>query len=233
MNHGTLIIVATPIGNLEDMTFRAVRALKEADLILAEQPQVTKKLLTHYRITTPVTKLNQHATTGELNRIIRQLEEGKTIAYTTSAGTPGISDPGARLVGEVRAALQDSVQITLTPGPSAVTALASVAGTPIDRFTFLGFPPQKKGRKTFFARVAASDLPVILYESPHRIQKTLQEAAEACGDEREAVIGRELTKQFEEILTGTLTELQQHPSVANPKGEFVLLVSPEKKHKSE
>jgi 16S rRNA (cytidine1402-2'-O)-methyltransferase len=226
MKTGTLIIVATPIGNLEDMTFRAVRALSEADLILAEQPQVTKKLLTHYRITTPIAKLNQHAAAGELNRIIRQLKEGKTIAYTTSAGTPGISDPGARLVGEIRSALQDSVQITLTPGPSALTALASVGGTPVDRFTFLGFPPQKKGRKTFFARVAASDLPVIFYESPHRISKTLQEAAEACGDERAAVIGRELTKQFEEVLTGTLGELLVHPSVTNPRGEFVLLIAP-------
>jgi len=225
---GKLTIVATPIGNLEDITFRAVRVLKEADLILAEQPQVTKKLLAHYRITTPVAKLNQHASVCELNRIVRQLQEGKTIAYATSAGTPGISDPGARLVGEVRQALGDSLQITLTPGPSAVTALASVAGVPVDRFTFLGFPPHKKGRKTFFEQAAASDLPIILYESPHRIQKTLTELAQACGEKRHAVIGRELTKQFEEVLTGTLAELLAHPSITSPRGEFVLLIAPER-----
>lgn len=222
---GTLTIVATPIGNLEDITFRAVRVLKEADVIYAEQPKVTKKLLDHYDITTRARKLNQHAGGRTFAEVLEDLQGGKHVAYVTSAGTPAISDPGARLVGEVREALGDSVTITLSPGPAAVTALASVAGLPSDRFVFLGFPPHKKGRKGYFEQLAEYDLPVIFYESPHRIEKSLKELRATAG-ERDVVIGRELTKQFEEILSGTLSDMLQHPSVTNPKGEFVVFVAP-------
>ena len=222
---GTLAVVATPIGNLEDITFRAVRALREADVIYAEQPKVTKKLLDHYDITTRTRKLNQHAGKRTFAEVLEDLEAGKQVAYVTSAGTPAISDPGARLVKKVRDAFGDRVVVTPIPGPAALTALISVAGIPADRFVFLGFPPHKKGRKAYFDRIAHIDLPVLFYESPHRIQKSLRELYAAVGD-RGVVVGRELTKQFEEIFSGQLSGLLQHPSITSPKGEFVVFVAP-------
>ena len=224
---GTLYIVATPIGNLEDITYRAVRVLKEANQIVAEQPNVSRKLLEHYGIKTHPVKLNQHAGRRAFTKVLAALREGKAVAYITSAGTPGISDPGAKLVEVVRSEFGDDVAIVPVPGPAAVTTLASVAGVPVDRFHFMGFPPQKRGRRKFFERVAGFREPVILYESPHRILKTLRELADVVGDSRHAVIGRELTKQFEEIMDGTLGELLEHVEESMPRGEYTLLIAPE------
>ena len=174
---GTLYIVATPIGNLEDITLRALRALKEADAILCEDTRVTTKLLSHFGIAKPLISYHQHSRLQKTEQILQLLREGKNLALVSDAGTPGISDPGSVLIN---LALQQSNPPTVipVPGASALTALASVVGFPMDRFLFLGFPPAKKGRKTFFEKVAASEYPVVLYESPYRIIRTLQEFQE-------------------------------------------------------
>lgn len=221
---GTLFIVATPIGNLEDITYRAVRVLKEADQIYAEQPNVTKRLLQHYGISMRPVKLNQHANARAMGRIIAALEQGKNIAYVTSAGTPGISDPGEKLVGSVRDALADAVMITPIPGPSAVIALAQVAGVGVDRFYFAGFPPHKKGRQTFFKNLAERSEPVIFYESPHRIEKSLNALLSIMGEDRRVLVGREMTKQFEEFFSGTLREALLWVAETGARGEYAVLI---------
>ena len=160
---GILYIVATPIGNLEDITLRALRVLKETDMVLAEDTRVTKKLLSHYRIEKPLLSYRQHSGGGAVERILGMLKQGKKLALVTDAGTPGIADPGNKLVEEAIGRLGDRVCVVPIPGPSAVTALASVAGIPMDRFCFFGYPPAKKGRKKFFGEVANSKYPVVLY----------------------------------------------------------------------
>jgi len=225
---GTLFIVATPIGNLEDITYRAVRVLKEAEAIYAEQPNVTKRLLQHYNISTRPVKLNQHADGRAMGRVIAALKQGKNIAYVSSAGTPGISDPGEKLVGSVRDALADTVTITPIPGPSAVIALAQVAGVPVDRFYFAGFPPHKKGRQKFFNDFAQRNEPIIFYESPHRIKKSLHALLEILGEERRVLIGREITKKFEEFFSGTLREAELWVADSGARGEYVILIERER-----
>ena len=218
-----LYIVATPIGNLEDITLRALQALKEVDLILCEDTRVTSKLLAHYEIKKPLQSYHQHSKLAKVERILEALEEGKNIALVSDAGTPGISDPGGMLVEAVAKRFSDSVVVVPIPGANAALAALSVSGFPTDRFLFLGFPPHKKGRKTFFDEVAAREETQVFYESKHRIEKALTELAARLGD-RPIVVARELTKQFETIYRVTAAECLaklQHDKIL---GEFVVVI---------
>ncbi|NTV22007.1 MAG: 16S rRNA (cytidine(1402)-2'-O)-methyltransferase [Candidatus Yonathbacteria bacterium] len=221
----TLSIVATPIGNLEDITLRAIRVLKEADIVLCEDTRVTKHLLDKYDIATPTMRYDAHSTPTQQERIFSLLDEGKHVALVSDAGTPGISDPGTHLVGLVRKRLGEEVTIEAIPGPSALTAALSISGLSLASFIFLGFLPQKKGRQTLFTEIARSERAVVLYESPHRIIKTLETFAEMM-PERTVAIGRELTKIHEEFVSGSADELLAY-FIAHPdkvRGEFVVIV---------
>lgn len=219
---GALFIVATPIGNLEDITLRALRTLKEADVIYAEDTRVTSKLLAKYDIKKPVFRLDEAKETLKAKEIIERIEKGEQVAYVSDAGTPGISDPGSRLVALVREAGFQPVAI---PGPSALTAALSVAGITATEFVFLGFLPHKKGRQTALKGILNEDRAVVLYESPHRILKLLEEL-ESAG-ERHITIGRELTKMHEEVLSGSTYELRMRLDTAGTaRGEFVVIVHP-------
>lgn len=220
----SLYIVATPIGNLEDITLRALRILKEADFILCEDTRVTQKLLSRYSVTTPTISYHQHSEEKKYQEIAELLEHNKNLALVTDSGTPGISDPGNELVAFLLEQKID-VRVVPVPGPSALAAAASVAGIPMDKFLFLGFPPHKKGRKTFFAKAAQSEVPAIFYESPFRVEKTLKELMDAAGKEREVVVCRELTKQFEAITRGTLEDALKKILRQPLKGEFVIIMS--------
>ncbi|HWP61522.1 MAG TPA: 16S rRNA (cytidine(1402)-2'-O)-methyltransferase [Candidatus Paceibacterota bacterium] len=217
-----LSIVATPIGNLGDMTFRGLWTLKEADVIYAEDTRVISKLLSHYGLRTSVQRLDAATEGKKANEVIERLENGEHVALVSDAGTPGISDPGARLVAAVREALPD-MPIEALPGASAITAALSIAGIANDQFWFAGFLPHKKGRQTALTKVAASKIPVVLYESPHRILKLLAELA--AHNVREVRIGRELTKMHEEMLVGAPLDLADDLKKRNAvKGEFVVIV---------
>lgn len=222
---GKLSIVATPIGNLEDITLRALRVLKEADVIYCEDTRVTAKLLARYDIHTPLKRLDANVEAAKAKEVINRLTNGEKVAYVSDAGTPGISDPGSRLVAGVRQTLGDSFSIEAVPGPSALAATLSIAGISADRFIFMGFPPHKKGRQTFIKEVASSEETIILYESSHRILKLLKELS-AVLPERPVHILREITKKFEEYQTGTPGRLHeffsQYPE--HTKGEFVVII---------
>jgi len=220
---GTLYIVATPIGNLEDITKRALRILTEADLILGEDTRTARILLEHYSIRTPVLSYHQHSKIQKVDYIIQLLQAGKNLALVSDAGTPGISDPGNKLVEAVTRALGGQVKVVPVPGPTAEAALASVSGFPMDRFLFLGFPPIKNKRKRFFEEVTASKYPVIFYESPYRIIKTLKELSSLAVD-IEVAVGRELTKKFETIYRGELVEVIKKIEDDVVKGEFVVII---------
>ena len=222
---GALYIVATPIGNLEDVTLRSLRILKEVDLILCEDTRVTKRLLSRYNISTPLESYHQHSKSSKTEKIVSLLNKGKDIALVSDAGTPGISDPGNKLVREVSETLPE-VAVFPIPGPSALTTLASVAGVPTDSFLFLGFVPQKK-RNRFFEEVVSSSRPVIFFESPHRIQKTLRELSEKSQD-LYVVVGRELTKKFETVYRGKVEGVMNTFERTKPKGEFAVVVYQEK-----
>ena len=220
-----LSIVATPIGNLEDITLRAIRTLKEADIILAEDTRVGAKLLAHLEISgKTVWRYDEHAHEKIMPKIIEALKQDKNIALTTDAGTPGISDPGSRLVGYLLKQFSD-LKIEAIPGPSAMAAAVSVSGFPMEEFVFLGFPPHKKGRETFFKNLAGEERAVVFYESPHRIIKTLESLAK-LQPERRAVVCRELTKQFETISRGTILEILEKVKSEPIKGEFVVVLAP-------
>src|SRR3989344_552374 len=218
----TLYIVATPIGNLEDITFRAVETLKRVDLILCEDTRVTQKLLSRYEIKTPTLSYHQHSKLNKIEYILDFLRRGKDLALVSDAGTPGISDPGSKLIQKVIESLGDSVKIVPIPGPSAVTALASISGFSVDRFLFLGFPPIKNKRKKFFEEIISSSYPVIFYESPYRIIKTLRELSSLVG-ERKIVVCRELTKKFEPIYRGNIVEVIEKIEKDKIKGEFTVI----------
>lgn len=214
-----LYIVPTPVGNLEDMTFRAVRILKEADLILAEDTRTSSVLLKHYEIRNRVQshhKFNEHRTVKE---IAERVTAGENIALISDAGTPGISDPGFMLVREC---VRQGAEVECLPGATAFVPALVVSGLPTDRFCFEGFLPPKKGRQTRLRALAAEERSIVLYESPYRIVKTLTQLAEFFGKERQASVSRELSKRFEETCRGTLEELIFHFSVNEPKGEFVI-----------
>lgn len=218
---GILFVVATPIGNLEDITFRAVRILKEVDVIACEDTRLTKRLLDHYQISTNTISYHQHSKLGKIDFLINKLKEGKDVALVSDAGTPGISDPGGLLV---QAAYKEEIKVESVPGPSALTAALSISGLPTDKFDFYGFLPHKKGRKTALEEIVFSKTTCVFYESVHRIERTLSELSE-LGLEREVVLARELTKKFETVYRGVpqqvLNELQQD----KVKGEFVVIVS--------
>lgn len=222
---GTLSIVATPIGNLEDITLRALRTLKECDVIYAEDTRVISKLLARYEIQKPLQRLDAETEAKKAGDVIARLEAGERVAYVSDAGTPGISDPGTRLVAQVREQLPDAI-IEAIPGASALTAALSIAGIDTSAFTFLGFLPHKKGRQTALSTIQKSPLPVVLYESPHRIEKLLEELNAL--DVAHVVIARELTKVHEEVISGAVEEVRAH-FMAHPdaiRGEFVVIVTP-------
>lgn len=225
MNEGVLSVVATPIGNLEDMTHRAVRVLSEADYILCEDTRVTGKLTQHYGIETKLKRYDAYTSEAVHEEILGDLEAGKRIALVSDAGTPGVSDPGVMLVSRARSA---GATIEAIPGPSAVTAAFSIAGLTGNQFSFLGFVPQKKGRQTFFATLSDYDHPVIFFESTHRIMKTLEALTENL-PEATLYVGRELTKMHEEMIIGSPEEIKiaLEAEPVRQKGEFVLIVSNE------
>jgi 16S rRNA (cytidine1402-2'-O)-methyltransferase len=221
---GTLFVVATPIGNLEDVTLRALRVLREVDVVACEDTRRTRALLAHFDIHTPTVSYFEHNKLARGPQILRQLAAGKSVALVTDAGTPGISDPGFMLVRDARAA---GVLVVPVAGPSAVAAALSAAGMPADRFVFDGFPPVKSGRRR--NRLAAlRDLKttVVLYESPHRILATLDAIGEVFG-EREIVVARELTKRFEEIVRATPGAHRERLATAGVRGEFTLVIPPD------
>ena len=244
----TLYIVATPIGNLEDITSRALRILKEVDLILCEDTRVTKKLLDRYGIRTSTLSYHQHSKLQKIDYILELLKKGKlstranlgaglvphrnkvsgagNLALVSDAGTPGISDPGNKLISEIVEKVE-TVEIVPIPGASAVTAAASISGFPMDKFLFFGFPPNKRKRKKFFEEVVKSKYPVIFYESPYRIIKTLNELRNTMNNEQRTmnniVVCRELTKKFETIYRGRIEEVMEKIEKDKIKGEFVII----------
>jgi 16S rRNA (cytidine1402-2'-O)-methyltransferase len=261
----TLYIVATPIGNLEDISMRALRLLGEVDFILCEDTRVTRVLLDHYKIHTPTISYHQHSTENKINEIIDLLSRGKNLALVTDAGTPGISDPGGKLVQAVienfgigtngdspvypvksryagippEAGLFDGVKIESVPGPSAVTAALSISGIPTDKFIFMGFPPHKKGRQTFIKKVVASEWPVVVYESKHRIIKFLEELEHITRNSQlvtgendkpvsltSVVVCRELSKMHETVYRGSPESIIEKikASQNDQKGEFVVII---------
>lgn len=218
-----LYIVATPIGNLEDISKRALRILSEVDLILCEDTRVTQKLLNFYNIKKQTLSYHQHSKLGKIDYILDSLKQGKDLALVCEAGTPGISDPAGKLVAEV---YNLGFKVCPIPGPSALTAAASISGFPTDKFLFLGFPPQKKKRKKFFEEVVGSKYTVIFYESPYRIERTLSELSKLSQlSGREIVVARELTKKFETIYRGTIEEVIEKLEKDKIKGEFVVIVN--------
>jgi 16S rRNA (cytidine1402-2'-O)-methyltransferase len=218
---GTLFVVATPIGNLEDVSARALRVLREVDVVACEDTRRTRALLTHFGIHTPTVSYFEHNKLTRGPQLLRQLADGRSIALVTDAGTPGISAPGFLLVRDARAA---GVPVVPVPGPSAVTVALSAAGVPADRFVFDGFPPVKPGRRVN-RLTALRDLEttVVLYESPHRILATLEAIGTVFG-EREIVVARELTKQFEEIVRATPTAHRDRLTAAGVRGEFTIII---------
>ena len=219
--NGKLSVVATPIGNLEDITLRALRILREADVIYAEDTRVTSKLLARYEIKKSLQRLDAATETKKANEIIARIGRGEKVALVSDAGTPAISDPGARLVNLVREA---GAKIETIPGASALTAAISISGLPLEHFLFLGFLPHKKGRQTAIKKIASSEVPVVLYESTHRIIKLLGELEQAV-PQANVTIARELTKLHEEVISGTPLTLLERLKKGEIRGEFVVIVS--------
>ena len=219
---GILYVVATPIGNLEDVTLRALRILREVSLIAAEDTRRTARLLQHYSISTRTTSLHEHNEREKTPRLVERLQSGESIALVSDAGTPLISDPGQTLVAAARDA---GIRVESIPGASAVMAAVAALGLPATEFTFLGFPPNRpKDRKTWFADVAGHPRPVVFFEAPHRIRRTLEALSEVLEPDRTVGIARELTKAHEELVVRPISELSQ--SLKEVRGEFTVLVLP-------
>ena len=222
MSAGKLFVVATPIGNLSDLSARAIETLRQVKAVACEDTRVSRKIFSHIGAAPELISYHQYSSEAAVERIRSRLAVGDDVALVTDAGTPGISDPGGRLVE----ALAQDFEIVPIPGASAVTAILSVAGLPADRFLFLAYPPHKKGRAKYFARVAESPDTVVFYESPHRIGKTLKQLATACKDApaRRLVVGRELTKMFETIYRGQVGEAETLVPEKDFRGEFVIVI---------
>jgi len=220
MSAGKLYIVSTPIGNLGDFTFRAVEVLKSVALIAAEDTRVSGVLLKHYEIPTPMLPYHDHNKEQATPGLLKKLEKGEDIGLITDAGTPLISDPGFFLV---RAAVEAGFETVPVPGASALLAGLVAAGLPSDRFVFEGFPPRKKGRQTRFKQLAEDPRTIILYESPHRVARTIRDIGEHMGD-RQVVIARELTKKFEEFIRGSVSEIREQLDTRSIKGEVVIMI---------
>jgi 16S rRNA (cytidine1402-2'-O)-methyltransferase len=224
MSAGTLYLVATPIGNLEDMTFRAVRILQEVALVAAEDTRHSRKLFQHYGIRTPLTSYFAHNEAEKGGLILERLQQGDNVALISDAGTPAISDPGYLLVQRCR---QLGIAVTMVPGASAVVSALAISGLPTERFVFEGFlPSRSKARRDQFRQLQNEHRTVIYYEAPHRIQKSLADLVAELGPERRVAVARELTKLHEELLSGTAAELLERVTQAKPRGEMVLLVGP-------
>ncbi|MCH7759074.1 16S rRNA (cytidine(1402)-2'-O)-methyltransferase [Patescibacteria group bacterium] len=223
-----LYIVATPIGNLNDITLRAIDVLKTVDWILCEDTRQTRKLLDHYKISTPVISYHQHSKIKKINQIGNLLNQGKDLALVSDAGTPGISDPGNKLISLTLRQLAD-LEIIPIPGPSAVTAALSICGFPTDRFIFLGFPPVKKARNKFFKNLNYIKYTIVIYESPYRILKTLNDLLKVSAvAHRQIMVARELTKKFESIYRGNIKKVIVEIKKGLIKGEFVIVIEPKK-----
>lgn len=219
---GVLYIVATPIGNLEDVTLRALRLLKEVDLIAAEDTRHTRKLLDHYGIATPLTSCHEHNEKTKARDLVARLERGENVALVSDAGTPTLSDPGYRLV---RQAVEAGVNVVPVPGPSALTAALGASGLPTDRFVFEGFlPAKKRERRERLNRLREETRTLVFYEAPHRIKESLADLLEILGD-RELVLGREITKVYEEFIRGRLSEVIVRVGHKEPRGEMTLVVT--------
>lgn len=216
-----LYLIPTPIGNLEDITFRAIRLLKEVDLVLAEDTRQTKKLFTYYEISTPLQSYHTHNEHKKTAYIIELLQGQQIIAMVSDAGTPGISDPGFLLVREC---VNNNIEVECLPGPTALIAALVASGLPCDRFIFEGFLPQKKGRKTKLELLSTESRTIVLYESPHRILKLINEIELYFGAERKFCIARELTKIHEEFLRGSAFEIKQQIGERKLKGEIVVII---------
>lgn len=220
-----LYLVPTPIGNLEDMTFRAVKVLKEVDLILAEDTRTSGKLLKHFEISTHMHSHHMHNEHKTVDNIVQRIKNGESIALISDAGTPAISDPGFLLT---RSCLENNVEIECLPGATAFVPALVNSGLPNDKFVFEGFLPVKKGRQTRLILLAEETRTIIFYESPHKLLKTLTQFAEYFGEDRLISVSRELTKLYEETVRGTVTEVIAHFTKKTPKGEFVVVVGGKK-----
>lgn len=218
---GKLFIVPTPIGNLEDMTFRAIRVLKEADAILAEDTRVTSKLLRHYDIDNKLISHHQHNEHKTTQRIVDEIESGLTYALVSDAGTPAISDPGFLLS---RACVEAGIEVDCLPGATAFVPAIVNSGFPCEKFQYIGFMPHKKGRQTIAKQIAEETKTTVLYESPHRIIKTMKLFTEFLQEDRKISVSREISKKFEETVRGNATELMAHFEENAPRGEFVVVV---------
>tara|TARA_R110002050_G_scaffold149463_1_gene276097 strand:+ start:149150 stop:149830 length:681 start_codon:yes stop_codon:yes gene_type:complete len=223
-----LTLVPTPIGNLKDITFRAIEVLKDADLILAEDTRTSRKLLTHYNIDTKMSSFHMHNEHKVTERYVNLLQTGQHIAMISDAGTPGISDPGFMLV---RACVEAEIEVEVLPGATAFVPAIVASGMPCDKFIFEGFLPHKKGRHKILEALAAEPKTIVFYESPHRLVKTLDLIAQFFGEDRQVSVSRELTKLFEEHKRGTLAEVSAHYKEHPPKGEIVIVVAGWKKEK--
>ena len=223
----TLYIVPTPIGNLKDITYRAVDVLKEVDLILAEDTRTSGKLLRHYGIETAMRSYHMHNEHKILQSVIGELKQGKSMALITDAGTPAVSDPGFLLVRE---AIREGIRVETLPGATAFVPALVNSGLAAHNFVFEGFLPAKKGRQTRLKKLAEEERTMVFYESPYRVIKTLEDFGDYLGPEREAAASREISKKFEETLRGTLSELAEHFKKNSPKGEFVICVQGKNRH---
>ncbi len=215
-----LVLVPTPIGNLEDMTFRAIRMLKEADFILAEDTRNTGKLLKHYGITTPMQPYHAHNEHKILPNLVEKIEDSKLVCLVTDAGSPGISDPGFLLVREC---LKKQIEIDSLPGATAFVPALAMSGLPTDKFYFEGFLPHQKGRQKRFQFLAGLDCTLIIYESPYRVIKSLEQMIEFLGADTQVAASREITKFYQETIRGTATAVLAHFNTKEPKGEFVIV----------
>ncbi len=220
---GTLFIVATPIGNLQDMTLRGLQTLRDCSAIACEDTRVSSKLLTSFEISKPLISLHEHSDAHKLERLINDLQQGKDIAYISDAGTPGVNDPGGKLV---ELAYANGIRVVPIPGASALSAAISVCGFAMDEFHYAGFSPHKKGRKTFFEQVSTREIPTIFFESTHRIEKAIVSLQTTLPADRLVFIGRELTKQFETLYRGNITDVAAQLAKTSSKGEFVIIVGP-------
>ena len=216
-----LFLVPTPIGNLEDMTFRGIRVLKEADFILAEDTRTSGKLLKHYEIETPMRSHHMHNEHKTVQKWVREILAGQTIALITDAGTPAISDPGFLLLRECA---KNDIQIDCLPGATAFVPALVNSGLPCEKFVFEGFLPQKKGRQTRLNFLLSEERTMVFYESPYRVLKTLNQFAEFMGEDRKVSVSREISKKFEETIRGTVSEVLSHFKNKEPKGEFVIVL---------
>ncbi|MGB0527939.1 MAG: 16S rRNA (cytidine(1402)-2'-O)-methyltransferase [Flavobacteriaceae bacterium] len=222
---GKLYVVPTPIGNLEDITLRAIRILSEVDLILAEDTRVSRKLLSHYKIDTALESHHQNNEHATVSNQIEKMKQGLSLALISDAGTPAISDPGFLLVRET---VKAGIEVDCLPGPTALIVALVNSGIPTERFVFEGFLPPKKGRQKKLQQISDEERTIVFYESPHKLNKTLAQLAELIEEDRTIAVCREMTKKFEETIRGTLREVQQHFEENSPKGEFVIVLSGKK-----